>query len=903
MANSMYITIALVCALVLIIIGHNSSALKTGNAELDNAYHKLRTWLVVFCLQDAVWGFAAGPVIMSNTFLQISSMVFHISTAITTFLWVNYVNIYSEASERRRQFFKRLTLGVILFQATVLIIGIWKPTIFYIDDGLYKTAFLRPLCFSLQYGIYLLLGALSLFSVLSGQEDERRKHSAVFMCVLSPILCGWFQLASPDDPYYSIGYMFGCCFIHSYIVTASRMELTKIENRIQRKFSDIISSEFPDFVWLDLEKHTSRTIKLHGRTLAQDEYNTIQSTEEFWAEYIAHNVVPDEQENMRQAVQYETVRKNLKTNSTYSCTFHTIIEGHSHTYQANFYKVSSETDVIVGFRSVDDIVRKEREQLRFVQEQRDIFNVLTGDYTNVYIADFRHDTMTVFNQRHKEVQGVQRALDDLHDYSYAEVMTDYIAKRVHPEDVELCKQSFDIYRVKNELTEHGAYSVTYRTFYNGELHYIKSIFFLVRKDDENFKAIFGFRIIDDDVKKEQIQKEELREALTKAEAASQAKTAFFFNMSHDIRTPMNAIIGFTDLLDKKNITPEQQKEYIHKIKTSERYLLGLINNLLEMARIESGKCRLDEATMDLISVGMDIRELIDSHCKEKNLTVITDFQSDLRYVFCDELKYKEICLNIISNSIKYTPEGGTITLTGRCVPTGDGEHAKVNVTFADTGIGMSKDFLPHLFDNFARERTSTESHIEGTGLGMGIVKQYLDMMGGTIDVDSTLGKGTVISIHIPVRLAHQSLDSTQNSSYDAEVDFSALNILLAEDNDINAEIAMEILKDKGATVERAEDGVICIDMLRKHEAGYYDVILMDVQMPNMDGLKATSEIRKLDNKELADIPIIAMTANAFDEDRQKAIETGMDDFVPKPIEIPKLMAALSKTIKSKRKNP
>ena len=375
----------------------------------------------------------------------------------------------------------------------------------------------------------------------------------------------------------------------------------------------------------------------------------------------------------------------------------------------------------------------------------------------------------------------------------------------------------------------------------------------------------------------------------------QVRPTFLFNMSHDIRTPMNAIIGFANLLEKDNSSPEKQLEYVKKIQSSGEYLLGLINNVLEMARIESGECCLDEAPLDLVAVGKDMQMIMEARAKQKNIKLVTDFQIDTPYVFCDGIKYREICMNLISNAIKYTPEGGTVIMRGRCVPMeGRDDYVIANAIIEDTGIGMSKEFLPHLFDAFARERNTTESQIQGSGLGMGIVKRYVDAMGGTIEVESELGKGTKASVKLPLKLSSQA--PKEEIPKTLSIDFSGLRILMAEDNELNAEIAMTILTEYGADVEHAADGVECIDMLTKHDPEYFHVILMDVQMPNMDGLKATREIRRMPDKRLSSIPIIALTANAFDEDKQKAIESGMNDFVAKPIDIPKLIDTLSKVL-------
>ena len=335
-----------------------------------------------------------------------------------------------------------------------------------------------------------------------------------------------------------------------------------------------------------------------------------------------------------------------------------------------------------------------------------------------------------------------------------------------------------------------------------------------------------------------------------AKAASATKSAFLFNMSHDIRTPMNAIIGFTDLLKKHIEDKELALDYIGKIQTDNDFLLSLINNVLEMARIESGKVILDEATYNAYEFLDELTSLLGTKMEEKGITFNRNIQIEHPNVIVDNTKMREILLNILSNAVKYTPSGRTVSMTLTEFPSERMGYAVYQTIIEDTGIGMSEDFLPHLFEVFTREKTSTESKVVGTGLGMPIVKKLVDLMQGEIEVEDFVGK----------------------------------RILLSEDNELNAEIAITILEEMGFLVEHAEDGIVCVNMIEKAAPDYYDLVLMDIQMPNMDGYKETQVIRRLPDKQKANIPIIAMTANAFDEDRKKAFEVGMNGHVVKPIQ-------------------
>ncbi len=383
-----------------------------------------------------------------------------------------------------------------------------------------------------------------------------------------------------------------------------------------------------------------------------------------------------------------------------------------------------------------------------------------------------------------------------------------------------------------------------------------------------------------------------------ANASSAAKSAFLFNMSHDIRTPMNAIIGFTELLDKHLDDKELAREYIKKIKTSNEFLLSLINNVLEMARIESGKTTLDESFWNIYAFNDTLYSLFDSQMKEKGIEFTRSIDVEHTEVICDATKLREIFLNILSNALKYTPSGGRVTMRLTEVPSDRAGHAMYRTEIEDTGIGISEEFLPKMFDEFTRERSSTESRVNGTGLGMAIVKRLVDFLGGTIKVESQVGRGTKFTVTVPHRIADkrdnvQSIES--DSVYDAGK-FKGKRILLAEDNELNAEIAMTILEEFGFKTEHAADGIICADMLAKAAPGYYDLILMDIQMPNMDGYRATRTIRHSADRSKADIPIIAMTANAFEEDKQNAYKAGMNGHIAKPINVAELMATLAKVL-------
>lgn len=405
--------------------------------------------------------------------------------------------------------------------------------------------------------------------------------------------------------------------------------------------------------------------------------------------------------------------------------------------------------------------------------------------------------------------------------------------------------------------------------------------------------------------KDILHEEELEKAAIEARMANEAKTRFLFYMSHDIRTPMNAIIGFADLLEKHLDDKKRVIDYISKIKHSSSFLLSLINYVLEMARIESGKATLKTETGDLKNLVNTLNDVFEPSIEEKKLQYTCNLKVENPYVHCDKTKLREILLNVISNSIKYTPEGGSVTVD----ITEEGHDAEKKVSFyrftiEDTGIGMSKEYLPHIFEEFSRENTSTESKVIGTGLGLPIVKSLVDLMGGTIEVSSEVTVGTKTIIILPFLVSEEECKNAVQEKQESTKLLTLLmgkRILLAEDNELNAEIAITILEEEGLKVEWAEDGIKCLEMLKKVPEDYYDMILMDIQMPNMDGYRTTEEIRSLPDKR-AQIPIVAMTANVFDEDKKKAYEAGMNGYIAKPIDTKAIFSTLGEILQEKSEN-
>lgn len=387
---------------------------------------------------------------------------------------------------------------------------------------------------------------------------------------------------------------------------------------------------------------------------------------------------------------------------------------------------------------------------------------------------------------------------------------------------------------------------------------------------------------------------ELQKAIESKDKASQAKTNFLNSMSHDIRTPLNALLGYSKLMQKE-LTDPKMLHYQEKIEQSGDLLLSIINNVLDMGRIESGKMELDENCVMVDDMTEEIYGVFEAEAKKKNLRFVFETHINHKYLMCDQTKVKEIFVNLLSNAVKYTQTGGTVTLYSEEIPCEKEGYVCIKTQVADTGIGMSKEYLPQLFDAFTRERNTTIGKVAGTGLGMPIVKEIVEMMGGTIEVESEIGKGTTFTVTLPHKIAEEGYYEQRTERIldeNSQKHIRGKHVLLAEDNELNTEIAEAILKDMGLVVDHVWDGIQCVAALEQKPAGTYDLIFMDIQMPNMDGYKATQTIRQFQDKKKADIPIVAMTANAFMEDKKLALEKGMNGHVGKPIDEKKIEEVL-----------
>ncbi len=590
--------------------------------------------------------------------------------------------------------------------------------------------------------------------------------------------------------------------------------------------------------------------------------------------------------------------------------------------------------VLRGYHyDVDDAMRERKKKDQALEEQVAIINTLSKSFRNVFLANLRDGTAKVIrladSYKVKAVRDVEGR-----SFPFDAVVKQWIQENVHPEDKERIKKTLNIENVRRELSERDACTGTYRNMEDGALHNYQ---YDIRRIEGTDNVVVGFQIIDAIVEehrkqeqKQQEQKEQLAQALAAAQQANRAKSTFLSSVSHDIRTPMNAIIGFTNLAQTNIDDREKVQDYLAKISASSAHLLSLINDILDMSRIESGVVKLEEKPVHLPAFFQNLSMMIQNHVNEKNLNLSIDIKNVKNEdVIADELRLNQVLLNIVSNAVKFSRPGGEILIRLAEKPCDTMQYGVYELSVKDNGIGMSREFQEHIFETFTREYSTTVSGIQGTGLGMAITKNIVDMMGGEIRVESEEGKGSLFTVVLSLRIAGkevkepeekaaggrkdgdaqpdsvpsdgvqpESMSSDGTRNYEKQerklYDYRGRRALLVEDNALNREIATALLEETGMQVDCVWDGDVAVETIRESPAGLYDLILMDVQMPRMDGYTATREIRALLDEEKSGIPIVAMTANAFEEDKQKAYAAGMNGHIIKPISMDSIAKVLDR---------
>ncbi len=884
----LHATVAFVCAVSIFLVWQRVHVL-TRNAKVRKPFLALLTYFILFTLIDTVYGITASQILPNSwLFLTISTYIFFISSAIAAFWWVGFTCAFLEASDQTKRLVDACRMLLFSVQIILLAANVKTHFAFYYEkDCTYVTLRPRNAIYQLQLCFYILIIGFSTVTLFQNKNSQRKeKYASVIFFSAIPFLFGVGQMKYSDIPFNSIGFMITSITIYLTAITRER----ELNEQQRETLIASLADDYDSVSLINLDADTITNIRTTA-SFAESHKDNNETKFSLFNEKVLTYIHPDDRTAFRIEMAPENIRFKLKTQKSFYVSYRQLINNTVLFYRLKVLRTANwkkNSELMIGTSNVDELIRKQISLTEENTRKTSVLNTLAESYesicyintdamtyipyygspdllkwyrTNQYLADFGPFV-------HTDVVSEDRQA--LLDAITAENIRDFLEKAVHDKDAFM--------------------PIQFRTENDGVQKYHE--FTLSRIDDQHIIATIQDR--DAIIRNEEEQKRTLAEAKEKAEAASKAKTSFLFNMSHDIRTPMNAVKGFIELAERNLNDKTKIADYLSKAKTSGEHLLQLINDVLDMSRIESGKVTIDLVPTDIKTETDKLFAILGVSAKEKNVVFTSDISSIRNnYIYSDILHINQILLNIVSNAIKYTKPGGTVALTIKQLEDTEPGKASYCIQVKDTGVGMSKQFQDHIFEEFTRAKNSTQSGIEGTGLGMAIVKRLVDMMGGDIEIESELGMGTVVQVYLTFNIA-ENPSVPQEKAEMQETTLRGKRLLLVEDNELNREIARDILSYEGLEIEEAEDGAIAVERVKAHAPDYYDYVLMDIQMPYMNGYQASRAIRGLKNDDYSRLPIIAMTANAFEDDVKDALAAGMNGHLAKPIDVTKLLECLKK---------
>ena len=872
----------------LLITGLFFANINNWRPKIFNSYAKVYIIFILSSVWDIVWYHLDGK--------EEYKFINNIGNGIYLFLlcyvgayWCDYVCSGIPEGLKPKSISKFLIFGPPVFVSIIDLISIKTGWIYYIDSASFR--YTRGDCYFVQplvsYLYMLLASLISLYVALKTTDQKvKRTHLYKAIFVLPCFVASLFQSLLPTG--FSTTY-FGTLismFIIYKIETIDKTE-KKVTNDLKMDtVTSALAKNFEFVSYIDVHDNTINVYRCSGIFKNKFNKNSVENlnnitTNQF--DTVLQSLVPKNKfDNFLEQVNREKIMSLLSAGVMPTVDTVLLNEETPKWYRIMFALDKKSENVIIGFKCIDKEIKSQHIIAAMAEDYESV------DYVTVTASNYS-DTITVYRSGSIFSELIPNWKEIVNFHNRLEL----IQTLVCDEDKESFYNETRRPRIIKELKKEGNYYINFKIKVHDKKSYYQLHFYGDRnEDDEIIGYVVGVRNVDKSMQKQIEQADILEKALEMAHAANQAKTAFLNNMSHDIRTPMNAIIGFTDLAKKHIDNSEQVEGYLGKITSSSEHLLSLINDVLDMSRIESGKMSLNENKESISEIMQMLIDIIQADVNKKNLSLITNI-NDIKNdnVLCDKLRLKQILLNIISNAVKYTEAGGTVTISAKQLDTSNFGYGKYEFRVKDTGMGMSPEYVKTIFEPFTREKTV--GSIQGTGLGMAITKNFVDMMGGNIEVKSEKGVGSEFIVTLDFEITDAAV--TSDKKEEKEFNFDGKRVLLVDDNEMNREIGEEILSENGIIVETADDGTTAVEAVKKVKPDYFDAILMDVQMPVMDGYTATAEIRKLPG--FANIPIIAMTANAFAEDRQAALDAGMNEHLAKPINIAALNSALAKFIK------
>jgi signal transduction histidine kinase/ActR/RegA family two-component response regulator len=697
-------------------------------------------------------------------------------------------------------------------------------------------------------------------------------------------------------------------FIYSEI---ERLRANETDDYQNKAVIDALSADYSSIFYVNLETDEFRPYRYDEYLIEKYglHYNLVEGYDDAISAYARDFISEEDRNDMLEFLSRDNLKKVLYDKRTFSRQFVQVIDGVSFYYETKIARAEKEDgsyDAIIGFANKDEEIREEREsRLRSFG----IISALSEEYDVIFYVDPESGDYELYSEKNSESDngyGIIKGKDFFFENNIEG------RNSIFEPDRERARLFYQRENLKKAFEESDEISIDLRLVLTGEPVWYRHKLVKIKDYSGNTRLIVGIRNIQAEKKAEldreinlelisrqrdELEKQQkiLEKALHDSEVAGKSKSDFLFNMSHDIRTPMNAIIGFTDMAIKNVDDKNKVVDYLSKVKVSSNHLLKLINEVLDMSRIENGRVLIDESPEDVFSFGTHILAILGSVFEDNNLTFDVNYREITHgKVYADRLHVDQIFINILSNAIKYTRSGGKVSLDITEIEPKKEGNARFSYVIEDNGIGMKPEFLEHVFESFSREESATKSGVQGTGLGMAITKSLVDILGGTIDIESERGVGTKVFVELEYRICEDDVNG-ETADIGAPIDANVLvgkRVLVVDDNELNREITKEILEEYGLMVEEAEDGDVAVSKVQLSPVRYYDYVLMDIQMPHLDGYKATRLIRSSQDGRFANLPIIAMTANAFDEDKQKAIAAGMNAHIAKPVDVDMLIKTL-----------
>lgn len=874
-----------------------------GRQKAAGKYRFLMIAIFLYYITDVLWGILAGLNWIPALFVD--TTVYYVAMAMAILGFYRYIVEYLRMTDWRARFFNYFGIGFFILENICLILNFFYPSFFWFDENdAYIAGPVRYTALWIQVAMFAISSLTTCIEAFKSQGVDKKRFRAIFFFSLVMLIAILFQERYPLLPFYALGCLVGSCILHIYVVGD---ELHESSDQLASYKLAILSDAL-----ISLEANLTRNEVYYG--IGKDEQgNKIPLTDMIGLDIpCSFDEFVDVWHSrfVKGAYDYflsKTGRKNLldqfnkgKTETTFDYEAQ-VRSGKRSWMRHSIALIRNGNGEVIAFTNVKDITALVAQQKR----EETYLRALATEYDSIAIVGIGQSPTEFGNVTlHSRItDSLATMIDDetAKEKNYNRKM-DLLLRFIHPDDREHFHANTRKNVVLQSFADDRTHIVDFRLLkQDGSYLYFQLCLSAIREADGQITGTTAcLRNIDAEIRRELGVRQELENAKIAAEAANQAKSTFLFNMSHDIRTPMNAIIGFTEIAEKNIDDKHRVLDSLNKVKLSSNHLLTLINDVLDMSRIEAGTVKIQEEPIHIDVAKDNLFSLLNGSAEAKNISFTSELDSSLthHWAYFDRLHMMRVLTNIISNSVKYTNPGGRINLACEELPSEREGYAHYRYTVTDTGIGMSKEFLSHIFEPFSRAESATKSGVIGSGLGMSITKSLVELMGGTISIESEPGIGTTVRIDMENRIA-EPVAPEKDIPVNESLKFEGKKILLVEDNELNREIAIAILEEHGIIIDTAEDGDIAVDKMRNAKDGQYDLILMDIQMPHMNGYDASKAIRALPNPSASGIPIVAMTANAFEEDKKNAFDAGMNGHIAKPIDVSILMNTLSGVLNGK----